>query len=74
MPLDEKIYKRIAEEFGVTVEEVKRDMEEALQLTYADPNCEASAIPRMGSVPTIDEFVDYAAARVKSERKRKSQT
>ena len=72
MPLDEKIYMKIAKEFGVTVEDVKRDMEEALKLTYADPSREASMIPRKGDIPTVGEFVEYAAKRAMAEKKRDS--
>ena len=60
------IYRKIARENGVSVEEVKREMQAAINEAYKNPSPEAAmqqaAIPRSGKVPTPDELIRYAVA------------
>lgn len=63
-PNMKKIYKKIAKENGVSVAEVKREMQEAIRATYVQPNFYAKCIPCENEVPTPDEFIAYAANRV----------
>jgi len=64
----EKIYKEIAKKYGVNVDEVKREMQAAIDEAYANPNPAVLDIPRKASVPTVDEFVDFAVEQVNNER------
>jgi hypothetical protein len=45
--MNEKIYERLAKKLGVTVEEIKRDMQAAIDDTYANPSDVAKSIKRM---------------------------
>ena len=64
MKIHESIYKRIAEKHGVTVKEVKKDMQEAIDSAYINPNLNAEIVPRRNDVPTIDEFIEYVVSLV----------
>lgn len=59
-----KVYRRIAKEHGVTVAEVKRNIQEAINTAYVKPNLYAQCIPHKGEVPTIEEFIIYANTRM----------
>lgn len=58
-------YRKIAKEHGISVKEVKRDMQEAINSAYVNPNAEALSVPRKGKTPTPDEFIDYMVDKVK---------
>lgn len=58
-----KIYKQIAKEHGVSVAEVKRDMQEAINAAYADPNIYANYVERKNEIPTPEEFIIHLANR-----------
>ncbi len=57
--MDEKIYEIIAKQYGVSVEEVKRDMQEAVNSAFKNPNDLAKNISFEGDKPTVDEFIDF---------------
>lgn len=65
------IYRRIAREHGVSVQEVKRDMQEAIHAAYDNPPNDGvtrayqNRVPRKDDVPTVEEFIRYAAKEVK---------
>ena len=59
-----KFYKKIAKENGISLAEVKRDMQEAIDAAYANPTFHANCVPRKGAVPTTDEFIEYCAKRI----------
>ena len=69
--MNRKLYRKLAKKHGVTVAEVKQDMQEAINTVYTDPdknliNIKAqNAVPRMGDIPTPDELIRYAAAEVR---------
>ena len=75
--MNRKTYRKIAKQHGVTVAEVKQDMQEAITAAYTDHNTDFAtfkaqrAVPRKGDVPTPDEVVDYAAAEVRRREKEK---
>lgn len=75
--MDRKTYRKIAKKYGVSVAEVKRDMQEAINAAYTNPNADFAtfkaqrAVPRKGDVPTPDELIDYAAAEVRRREKEK---
>lgn len=69
------IYRKIAKEHGVTVDEVKRDMQAAIDHAYKNtPNdgitgAWQNRVPRKGEIPTTEEFIKYAAKEVKRREK-----
>ncbi len=71
--MNRKLLRKIAKEHGVTVEEVRRDMQAAIDATYQNPdrnlmNIKAqNAVPRKGEIPTVDEFVGYVAGEVRKK-------
>ena len=75
--MNRKTYRKIAKQHGVSVAEVKRDMQEAITAAYADPNTDFAtfkaqrAVPHKGDVPTPDEEIDYAVAEIRRREKEK---
>ena len=67
-----KVYRKVARKYGVTVEEVKREMQSAIDETYnnSDNNDITKAyqnkVPREGKIPTVDEFIRYASNKAKN--------
>lgn len=70
-----KIYRQIAKKHGVSVADVKRDMQEAINYAYQNtPNdgvtgAYQNRVPRTGDIPTTEEFIRYASKRVEEKRK-----
>lgn len=66
-----KIYREIAKEYGVTVEEVKRDMQAAIEEAYKKPSKSDNeknmqdGVPCKGKVPTTEEFLKYVINQFK---------
>ena len=64
------IIREIAEENGVTPEDVRKDMQTALSEGFNNPDPQVRAIweqiPRAGEMPTIEEFLLWASQRAKS--------
>ena len=75
--MNRKLYRKIAKKHGVTVAEVKADMQAAINAAYENSdrnliNIKAqNAVPRKGDIPTTDEFVRYAADEVRRREKEK---
>jgi len=67
MKLSRKDYKQIAKKHGVTVDDVKREMQEAINAAYINPTFNAKCVPCVGDVPTVDEFIEYVANRIRLE-------
>ena len=65
--MNRKIYRKIAKKHGVSVTEVKRDMQKAVDETYKNPAFHAKCVYREGEKPTVGEFVDHVARRAKEE-------
>ena len=61
----QKLYKKIAKKYGVSVGEVERDMKEAINSTFIKPNIYAQTISRENEIPTPNEFIKHVAKRVK---------
>ena len=65
------IYRKIAKQYGVSVNEVKEEMQMALNHAYTKtPNdgiTEAyqKQVPSRGEIPTPDEFIRYAVNKIK---------
>ena len=68
------IYRKIAKEHGVSVKEVKEEMQAALNAAYQnnrDPVIAANQqrVPKKGEIPTVEEFLRYASRQNKKKRK-----
>lgn len=65
------IYRKIAKKHGVSVAEVKRDMQAAIDYAYKNDNKPDSekalqeSIPHKGEVPTVEEFIKEVSRKVK---------
>jgi hypothetical protein len=56
LDMTEEIYQKIAENNGVSVEEVKREIQLAINSAYVNPNEKAKSIKCEGDIPTPEEF------------------
>ena len=69
------IYRKIAKEHGVSVTEVKKDMQAAINYAYNNPDKSAGEkvkqriIPCKGEIITTEEFIKYAVQKIKKEQK-----
>lgn len=67
------IYRKIAREHGVSVAEVKHDMQIAINTAYDNPPDDGvikayqNRIPRKSDIPTIEEFIRYTVKEVKKK-------
>lgn len=57
--MDQSIYENIARENGVSVESVKKEMQDAINTAFENPNELAKLIPSEDGTPNPDEFVDF---------------
>ena len=64
--MNRKTYRKIARKHGISVNEVKSEMQAAINTAYTKPNLQALNIPRKNEIPTIDEFISYAIKEVKN--------
>jgi hypothetical protein len=66
-----KIYREIAKKNGVTINEVKRETQSAINEAYQNPpdngvtRAYQNRIPRKGAAPTAEAFIRYAAGEAK---------
>lgn len=66
------VYREIARMYGVSVEEVKKDMQEAINLAYDKDNKSyiertlQDNIPSKGRTPTTVEFIHYVSEQIKN--------
>lgn len=63
-----KTTREVAKNNGVSVAEVRREMQAAIAPAYVTPNAAALAVPRKGDIPTTREFIGYYAGQIKAER------
>ena len=66
--MNEAIYKAIAKQHGVSVEEVKREIQQAIDAAFVFPTPEALNVPRKGAVPMVDEIIAYTVQRLAEEK------
>lgn len=65
------IYRKIAQEHGVTVAEVKREMQAAIDYVYKkidrskNEKIMQACIPHKGGIPTTEEFIKAVAHKIK---------
>lgn len=60
------VIRKIAKQNGVSVAEVRRDMQAAIDAAYTNANAVALAVPRKGEVPTPEEFIIHCAEKSRS--------
>ena len=63
-----KIYRKIAKEYGITMQEVKSEMQSAINAAYQSNPDGVDRIPRKEKIPTPEEVIRYAAGEIKSKR------
>ncbi len=67
------IYRKIAREHGVSVEEVKKEMQTAIDHAYGKRNklisekMLQSSVPSKGEVPTTEEFIKGISNRIRPD-------
>jgi hypothetical protein len=71
--MNRKVYREIAKKHGVTVAEVKRDMQAAINEAYKNPNHFARNVKSKSDIPTSDEFINHAVRKIKNEMKKKEE-
>lgn len=59
-----KIMKEVAKSNCVSVGEVKREMQAAIDIAYKNPTQEGLGIPRKGKIPMPQEFIDHVAENI----------
>ena len=68
--MSRRIYRKIAKKHGVSIEEVRQDIQNAIDLAYTDSNLSPinikaqNAVPRKGEIPTPDELICHIANEV----------
>lgn len=67
-----KILGQVAEADGVSIEEVKKEMQAAISAAYQNPSDDGGItearqkeVPCRGEIPTPEEFIRYAAWKLK---------
>ena len=67
-----KIYRELAKKHGVSVKEVREEMQAALTDAYTNPQnnneitkAYQNRVPRQGEIPTPEEAVSYLVGKVK---------
>ncbi len=65
-----KIYRKIAKKNGVSVQEVRREMQAAITEAYTDPlndneitKAYQNRVPRKGEIPTPEELLRYLSGQ-----------
>lgn len=62
------VYRKIAREHGVSVQEVKREIQTAINEAYKNPlpdmAMQQCRIPKKGKVPTPDEVIRFSVEEV----------
>ena len=66
----EKILKKVARANGVTVKEVKTEIQTAITEAWKNPPDDAAAayqrkVPCMGEIPTPDEFIRFMVSEIR---------
>ena len=67
--MNRKIYREVAKKHGVSVKEVKRGINEAIDHTYTIPYSGIQDIKFAGEKPTPDELIAHIAGEAKERAK-----
>ena len=70
-----KIYRELAKKYGVSVKEVRQEMQAALADAYTNPlnnneitKAYQNGVPCQGEIPTPEEAIRYLSGKVKENR------
>ena len=69
-----KIYRKIAKEYGVSEEEVRNDIEKAIDFAFRESNKSKeliefqNKIPSAQDIPTPEEFISYVVMSVRNKK------
>ena len=66
--MNRKLIRKVAKIHGVSVREVRRDMQSAVDYAYKNPTLHARCVNREGVQPTPEEVVNHAVRRIKAIR------
>jgi hypothetical protein len=66
--MNRKLYRKVAKAHGVSVKEVKRDMQIAINEAYKETNSHAEQVPYKGATPPPDEFIAHATLKAITTR------
>ena len=56
--MNEEVYRIIAKKYGVSIEDVKRDMQAAINEIYANSS--------LKNIPTVEEYIDFSVRQIKN--------
>ena len=59
-----KVYKEIAKNNNVSVRQIKKDMQEAVNAAYINPNFHAKCVHSKEKVPTSEELIEHIIRRM----------
>ena len=63
--MNRKLARKVAKAHGVSVKEVRKECQAAIEHAYQKPNFYAGQVASKGSVPTVDEFIAHATRTTK---------
>lgn len=69
-----KIYRKIAKEYGVSEEEVRNDIEKAINFAFRETNKSKeliefqNKIPSAQDIPTPEEFISYVVMSIRNKK------
>ena len=66
--MNRKLLRKVAKIHGVSVKEVREDMQYAIDHAYKNPTLRARCVNSDGEKPTPEEVIDHAVRRVKAIR------
>jgi CheY-like chemotaxis protein len=67
--INRKILRQVAKQNGVSVAEVRKGIEEAIDKAYEKPNPQALAVECKGEKPTPEELIAHIAKNVENAQK-----
>lgn len=69
-----KIYRKVAKKYGVSIEEVRREMQTAITDAYTNPKNDNEItkayqrrVPCEGEIPTPEEMIRYLSEQAKQQ-------
>lgn len=69
-----KIYRKIAKEYGASEEEVRNDIEKAINFAFRETNKSKeliefqNKIPSSQDIPTPEEFISYVVMSIRNKK------
>ena len=66
--MNRKLIRKVAKIHGVSVKEVRRGMQSAIDYAYKNPTLHARCVNSEGNKPTPEEVINHTVRRVKAIR------